>query len=247
MILSNKQIENFNNNGFIVLKKFADLKLCDEILTKALLHLQNRKPPIESEDQYQQITDNNNNNNTIRRLRQVYDRENIFSQWMENNEIRPILNQLLNDKAILVLAHHNSIMTKQPLTSTVTSWHQDIRYWNYENDMLISVWLSLGDEHIENGLLEFIPESHKMNFTEDQFDNFLSFKNNINKNKQVIAKRTHFNLGKGDIVIFHAKTLHHAHQNKTNKPKISFVYTVRASSNRPIKNTISDFKEVILD
>ncbi len=244
MILSNNQIESFKNNGFIILRKFIDSPLCNEILTKALLHLQNKTPPIESEDQYQQIIDNNN---TIRRLRQVYDRETVFSQWMENNEIRPVLNQLLNDKPVLVLAHHNSIMTKQPLTSTITSWHQDIRYWNYENDQLISIWLSLGDEHIENGLLEFIPGSHKMNFTKDQFDDFLSFKNNTEKNKQLIAKRQHYNLNKGDVVVFHAKTLHHAHQNKTNKPKISFVYTVRASTNRPIKNSISDFKEVILD
>jgi len=243
MKLSEKQIKNFETNGFLIIKEFAGKDLCDDILSKAFTHLTHSIAPIESEAQYQQSS---SQNNTIRRLRQVYDREDIFSTWMKNQEIRPALKQLLNDDPVLVLAHHNSIMTKQPFKSSITSWHQDIRYWNYQNDKLISIWLSLGDERIENGLLEFIPGSHKMNFKSKQFDNNLSFKDAA-ENKSIISKRVHFNLNQGDIVIFHAKTLHHAHQNLTQKTKFSFVYSVRAASNQPIKDSVSDFKEVIFD
>lgn len=243
MKLTNEQIAEFNTNGFLLLKNFADPALCDAIRTKAYEHLEQEIEPIETEEEYLQTK---NSTSTIRRLRQVYDREDIFRQWMKYDKIHPILEQLLGKKPRLLLAHHNSIMTKLPHKSSITTWHQDIRYWSYENDELLSVWLSLGDEFLENGLLEFIPGSHKMNFSPEQFDERASFKEDLPLNQEIISKRVHYNLSKGDIVLFHAKTLHYAHQNETDKTKISFVYSLRSASNQAIKNTRSDFKEVIL-
>lgn len=243
MKLTDEQISEFNTNGFLLLKDFADPALCDAILQKAQEHLDKQIEPIESEEEYQQT---GSDNTTIRRLRQVYDREKVFQEWMKNQEIRPILEQLLQEAPILLLAHHNSIMTKLPHKSSITSWHQDIRYWHYENDNLLSVWLSLGDEFLENGLLEFIPGSHKMSFSPGQFDERSSFRDDLVQNQELISKRVHYNLHKGDIVLFHAKTLHYAHQNETDRAKISFVYSLRAASNKPIKNTRSDFREVVL-
>ncbi len=243
MRLTSEQIKEFQTNGFLLLPQFADHTLCDAILAKAKEHLQMKIKPIESEEEYQQTS---NEDSTVRRLRQVYDRDPVFSTWMTNQDIRPILEQLLGEEPVLLLAHHNSIMTKLPQKSSVTSWHQDIRYWHYENDNLLSVWLSLGDEYLENGLLEFIPGSHKMVFSPAQFDERLSFRDDLSQNQEIISKRVHHDLHKGDIILFHAKTLHHAHQNLTDTPKISFVYSLRGISNKPIANTRSDYKEVLL-
>ena len=244
MKLDENQLKEFHENGFLVLKNFADTELCDEILEKAKFHLEQKIAPIETEQEYMQL---DKNNVTVRRLRQVFDREEIFQKWMTNDKIRPILKQILNDTPVLTLAHHNSIMKKLPHESTRTFWHQDRRYWNFENNDLVSVWLSLGDEFLENGLLEFIPKSHKITFEKEQFDEVDNFLDSHPKNIELIKTKVHSNLQKGDVVLFHCKTLHHASKNNTDKAKISFVYTVRANSNKPTSNTRSDFKEVILD
>ncbi len=243
MKLTDEQVHSFQRDGFLLLRGFADTSLCDQIRNKALKHLEQAIEPIESEEEYQRI---GVQDQTVRRLRQVYDREEIFASWMTNEDIRPMLEQLLGEKPVLLLAHHNSIMTKLPRKSSITSWHQDIRYWHYENDNLLSVWLSLGDEFLENGLLEFIPGSHKMIFTPDQFDERSSFRDDIEKNRDILSKRVHYNLQKGDVVFFHAKTLHYAHQNDTDEAKISFVYSLRGISNKPIANTRSDYREISL-
>lgn len=244
MELSQEQIDEFNENGFIVLKKFASKELCDEILEKAKIHLERKQAPIETEQEYMQVSDENI---TVRRLRQVYDREEVFKDWMTNKEIRPMLKQLLNDTPVLSLAHHNSIMTKLPRESTRTFWHQDRRYWHFKNDDLVSVWLALGDEYLDNGLLEFIPKSHKINFPKDRFDENSNFLDENKENKELIKTKTSQDLQKGDVVLFHCKTLHHASKNISDKAKISFVYTVRAKSNIPLGSTRSDFKEITLD
>lgn len=243
MKLTNNQVEEFKTNGFLLIRNYADPKRCDQIREKALEHLAQKIDPIESEEEYLQ---KESSSTTVRRLRQVYDRDPLFAAWMTNPDIRPALEQLLGEEPRLLLAHHNSIMTKLPQKSSVTSWHQDIRYWHYENDNLLSVWLSLGDEYLENGLLEFIPGSHKMHFRPEQFDEQSSFRDDLPQNQEIISKRVHYELHKGDIVLFHAKTLHYANQNSESTPKISFVYSVRGVSNKPIAGTNSDFKEVIL-
>jgi phytanoyl-CoA hydroxylase len=243
MRLTPDQIEAFKTNGFLLIRNFAEPGLCDQIKAKAMAHLAQKIEPIESEEEYLQ---KESSNTTVRRLRQVYDRDPLFAAWMTNPDIRPVLEQLLGEEPRLLLAHHNSIMTKLPQKSSVTSWHQDIRYWHYENDNLISVWLSLGDEYLENGLLEFIPGSHKMHFTADQFDEQLSFRSDLEQNREIISKLVHYELHKGDIVLFHAKTLHYANENSESTPKISFVYSVRGLSNKPIAGSNSDFKEVVL-
>lgn len=244
MKLDDKQIEQFNKDGFLVLKSFANTELCDEILQKASEHLEKKQAPIESEQEYMKF---DNDSITVRRLRQVYDREEIFKNWMTDSKIRPILKQILNDTPVLTLAHHNSIMTKMPHESTRTFWHQDRRYWHFQNDNLVSIWLSLGEEYLENGLLEFIPASHKINFTKDRFDENSNFLDSNEENRELIKNKVHQNLQKGDVVLFHCKTLHHASKNQSDNAKISFVYTVRAQNNKALENTRSDFKEVILD
>jgi phytanoyl-CoA hydroxylase len=241
MLLTHEQLEQFNKNGFLILPNFAEDFVCDEILKVSKIELQKRDEPIETEGEY-----NTNQNSTIRRLRQVYDRNIVFQDWMRNEKIRPILNQVLGDTPVLTLAHHNSIMTKMPHESTQSGWHQDRRYWHFENGNLVSIWLALDNETTENGVLEFIPNSHKMKFTESQFDEKIFFRTDLEENQKLIDTKVSFDLKKGDVVLFHAETLHKAEKNSTDNPKISFVYTVRAKSNHPIKNTRSDFKEIEL-
>ncbi|RLA65330.1 MAG: phytanoyl-CoA dioxygenase family protein [Epsilonproteobacteria bacterium] len=259
MGLSQKDQVLFKANGYLILRSFASDIICDAILEKAKIHLLARQQPIETELGYAQSSktyrkdalDYNsqieNSENTIRRLRQVYSRDSVFQSWMEDKKIRVILQELLNDQVVISLAHHNSIMTKIPYSSTETSWHQDRRYWHYSDDNLISVWLALGDENDENGVLEFIPGSHLQVFNSEQFDAKEYFSQNNDKNIEILSKKVSYPLKKGDVVLFHSLLLHRANKNMSNAPKISFVYTVKGSKTKTIQGTrSSEFPEIIL-
>jgi phytanoyl-CoA hydroxylase len=260
MQLSSEQLAQFHKDGFIVLRGFLDPKMCDNILRMAQIHLDAKIEPIETEIGYDSrskayrtfVTDYSSHADegevTVRRLRQVYTRDALFKAWMENLKIRPILQQVLDDDVVITTAHHNSIMTKMPYYSTATSWHQDRRYWRYSDDNLVSVWLALDDEYSENGVLEFIPGSHKMQFDSEQFDEKEYFSQENEKNKKLIATKVSTNLQKGDVVLFHSLLLHRANKNSTDRPKISFVYTVKGAKTEAIKGTrSSEFPEIALN
>lgn len=260
MTLTSSQLEEFRKNGFLLLRGFVPPKQCDKIKAIAIEHLEQRIDPIETEYEYDKkskkerevVADGKelqeDSNPTVRRLRQVYHRDKAFKEWMRDENLRPILKQILDDNPTITITHHNSIMTKMPNKSTQTMWHQDFRYWNFENDNLVSVWLALDDEYSKNGVLEFIPGSHKMEFLPEQFDDKEYFREDIEQNIELIKTKTSFSLHKGDVVLFHCKLLHRANKNSTDAPKISFVYTVKGSKNKAIENTRSTaYEEVPLD
>jgi phytanoyl-CoA hydroxylase len=257
MTLTKEELAQFKRDGFLLLRGFADTKMCDTIRDIAQAHLKHKVPPIETEMEYvgktkeerKLISDGKahlvEGQVTVRRLRQVYHRDIVFKEWMENEAIRPILRQVLGEDPTITIAHHNSIMTKMPHTSTETRWHQDFRYWNFENDNLVSVWLALDEEYSQNGVLEFIPGSHTMQFRPDQFDEKEYFREDTPENAALAATKTSHPLKKGDVVLFHCKLLHRANKNETDTPKISFVYTVKAASNKAIEGTRSTAYEEV--
>jgi phytanoyl-CoA hydroxylase len=260
MTLTQEQITAFHTDGFLILRHFLEQEQCEAILDVAKAHLKHKIEPIESEVDYDEksqdyrtnVTDYNSMEKreslTIRRLRQVYDRDILFKGWMENEKIRPILKQLLKDEVVITTAHHNSIMTKLPNTSTETSWHQDRRYWSYGDDNLVSVWLALGEENAANGVLEFIPKSHKIRFSKEQFGEKEYFEVENKLNMSLIETKISSNLEAGDVVLFHCKLLHRANKNSTQKPKISFVYTVKGEKTKALKGSRSaQYREILLD
>jgi len=258
MQLTAERLAQFNKDGFIVLRKFVDAKRCDAILEVAKRHLNQHIEPIETElgytegskEERTQDTDYSSSDESVkvvRRLRQVYERDALFKQWMEDENIRPVLQQILKDQVVLTTAHHNSIMTKMPYVSSPTAWHQDRRYWRYSDDNLVSVWLALDDETQDNGVLEFIPASHKMDFRVEQFDDKEYFSHTYKENEAIIKTKVSTDLQKGDIVVFHSLLLHRANKNSTSNTKISFVYTVKgAKTQAEIGSRSAEFAEILL-
>ena len=260
MLLTSEQLAQFHKDGFIVLRHFAKEAMCDTILSVAKRHLEEKIEPIETELGYDSrdkayrtsVTDYDSHaskpQETVRRLRQVYQRDKHFKAWMENEALRPVLQQILEDNVVITTAHHNSIMTKMPYFSTQTKWHQDRRYWRYSDDNLVSVWLALDEEYSDNGVLEFIPGSHTMCLSEEQLDEKAYFSQSHPANKALMAQKVSTSLHKGDVVIFHSMLLHRANKNSTAKPKISFVYTVKGQRTQAVEGTrSSQFPEIELE
>jgi len=260
MRLSDEQLQQFHQNGFIVLRNFYPQEKCNAILDVAKAHLTHKIEPIETEIGYDErskeyrtnVVDYSSGSNEahviVRRLRQVYERDILFKEWMEDVQIRPVLQQILDDRVVITTAHHNSIMTKMPYYSRATGWHQDRRYWRYTDNNLVSVWLALDDEYSENGVLEFIPGSHLMQFKPEQFDAKEYFREDTKENATLIAQKVSTTLKKGDVIIFHSLLLHRANKNSTDQAKISFVYTVKGEKTRAIEGSrSSQYPEIMLE
>jgi phytanoyl-CoA hydroxylase len=130
-------------------------------------------------------------------------------------------------------------MTKQPRYSSLTGWHQDIRYWSFERAELVSVWLALGREMPENGSLSFLPGSHVIEFARERLDEAAFLLEDLPDNRALIHTRVSPLLEPGDVVFFHCRTFHSAGANRTDGTKFSLVFTYHAVDNRPVPGSRS--------
>ncbi len=248
-MLTQDQIQQFFTNGYLKLSAFASSFELNAIKQEATRQLKDRIQPLELESELQYPgapSTSGNGSQTIRRLLQAYDRHSIFAQWATKPELAQALSQLMDEPVLLVRAHHNCVMTKQPEFSSDSWWHQDLRYWRYTKGNLISCWLALGSEHSKNGGLQLIPRSHKMEFGTHQFDDAKFFKNDLDENQAILKNKVELTLNPGDCLLFHSRLLHAATRNYTQETKLAAVFTYRGKSDLPIEKTRSSALEDIM-
>lgn len=184
--------------------------------------------------------------NTPRRLLHAFGRDRLFQQVGRHPQVVAMLKALMGtDEIRLSQNHHNCVMTKHPGFSSVTSWHQDIRYWRFDRRELVSSWLALGPENAHNGGLLVIPGSHTLDFEPGQFDASLFLRTDLPDNEELLSRAIAVELEPGDLLLFHSRTLHAAGQNDSDIIKRSLVYTYRAEDNQPIPETRSALYEDI--
>jgi len=228
----------FEEVGVLLLPSHVDPERLKMIRSAAENVVQKGEPPLESEAAFSG-EEREPYRQTVRRFRQIYGRDPHLDAWLRDRQLVPLLRKILGADPVLVTAHHNSLMTKMPHSSTETRWHRDRRYWSYADDRLVSVWLALGEERVENGVLEFIPGSHRQEFPPEAFDEGPYFREDYPPNRPWIEKKIRFDLEPGDVVLFHCGVLHRAGPNRTETPKLSLVHTYKAADNDALAGTRS--------
>lgn len=184
---------------------------------------------------------------TIRRLRQAFSRDPVFSKLVKESFLLNRLQQLLGPQVVMPLAHHNCVMTKHPEFSSDTGWHQDVRFWSFAETNLVNTWVALGDETLTNGCLRLLPGSHRMTFQRHQQDEHQFFREDLDENRELLDSAVTAELSAGDVLFFHAKCFHAATRNYSDKTKYSAVFTFRSLDNPPLAGSRSaELPELLL-
>lgn len=237
------ELDQFQRQGFIVLRELADVESLTRMRHVTREHLAREVAPIEFEADLNYPgapeTFDAPGGRTVRRLKQAHARDIVFTDWVCGTPLMRRLNQILGPQVAMPFAHHNCVMTKTPEHSSDTGWHQDIRYWSYQRPELVSVWLALGPEHSENGGLWVIPGSHSVSLEPARFDAELFLREDLPENRDLIDSAVPVELNTGDVLFFHARTLHSASRNHTSDMKCSVVFTFRPLDNPPLPGSRS--------
>ncbi len=135
---------------------------------------------------------------------------------------------------------HSKIMQKQPKVGGAWEWHQDYGYW-YKNGFLfpeamISVMLALTDANQENGCLQVLKGTHKMQRMEHSFigeqqgadPDFVA-------EAEKVSELVYCELKAGDVLFFHPNILHRSEANQSEKPRWSVISAYNLSYNKPFR------------
>ena len=237
------EVSAFQRDGYVISRGLAEENLVRQMLDVTADGLAREVEPIEYEADVKYPgappSRTADGGRTARRLKRAFSRHPVFADWVMQPGLTARLRQLLGREVVMPLAHHNCIMTKQPHYSSDTGWHRDARYWSFSRPELVSVWLALGEERRENGCLRLIPGTHTMTFDRDRLDDALFLNTNDDRNRPLIEREICAELHAGDVLFFHARTLHAATRNYGDAPKFSVVFTFRPFDNPPLPGTRS--------
>lgn len=242
-LLTSEEVEKFENDGYLILRNLCPDSLRQEMLAATKEGLANVVEPVEYEADVEYPGSPPSRNvmggETVRRLKQAHTRGMCFTDLVSHPALVGRLAQLLGPDYVMPMAHHNCIMTKQPEFSSDTMWHQDIRFWSFERKELISVWVALGEENLDNGCLKVIPGTHRMEFEPHRLDDRIFLRPDAPENQELINTSVSAELHPGDILLFHSRTFHAATRNYSVQPKFSAVFTFRPADNPPVSGSRS--------
>lgn len=239
-----REAERFAAEGYLVLPGLVPEAVCDAVAADVRASLKPVLAPAEFEADvgYPGAPESRQaaGGNTPRRLLNAYSRFAALRSVATGTAVGDCLRAVMGaDRVRLSQCHHNCVMTKSPDFSSVTLWHQDIRYWSFERPELVSLWLALGEETADNGALKIIPATHRQVFAVERLDDARFLRPELPENQALIHESKTVELNKGDVLLFHCRSFHAAGRNLTDEMKLSAVFTYHAADNRPIAGTRS--------
>jgi ectoine hydroxylase-related dioxygenase (phytanoyl-CoA dioxygenase family) len=135
---------------------------------------------------------------------------------------------------------HSKVMQKEPRVGGAWEWHQDYGYW-YKNGFLypeamISVMVALTEATKENGCLQVLKGSHKMqrfehNFAGEQQGADMAFVEAAQKACELV----YVELEPGDVLFFHSNILHRSEANTSERSRWSIISAYNLSFNVPFR------------
>jgi len=124
-----------------------------------------------------------------------------------------------------ILCWTTNFFIKEANSPGFVSWHQDSTYWGLEPDDVITAWVAFTDVTEDNGYMQVIPGSHKV----DQLPHIDTFhKDNLLSRGQEIAvkvdttKAVGLAMSAGEMSLHHIKLVHGSAANRTDDRRIGF-------------------------
>ena len=117
------------------------------------------------------------------------------------NSVTPILGPDL-------LVWSGGLFIKEPNTTHIVTWHQDLNYWGLDDADEVTAWVSLGRADTESGCMRFVPGSHTKRLVQHN-DTFAE--NNLLSRGQEIAVEVDDSEGVDVILKPGQASLHHGH------------------------------------
>jgi ectoine hydroxylase-related dioxygenase (phytanoyl-CoA dioxygenase family) len=231
-MLSREQINQYNRDGYLVLKNFCSNEEIDRLYAVAVKDDAMRKNALDLNDQTGKKT----------KLSLWFTPGNdVFGYLTRSNKMIRTIAPLL-DSDTPVCHFHSKLMQKEPKVGGAWEWHQDYGYW-YKNqfmfpDQLISVMVALTEANKENGCLQVIKGSHKLGrvnhgFAGEQVGADMVMVDNALKTMELV----YCELEPGDALIFHSNLLHRSEGNLSEYPRWSIISCYCSQSNLAYNET----------
>lgn len=227
--ISKDQFQDFNRDGFILLRSLFDKEEIDLLKRTAVEDRELDKHSFGRAD---------GEGGTVRLSLWNHPADNIYGMFARSHRVVNNVEKLLNGE---VYHYHSKMILKDPKIGGAWAWHQDYGYW-YQNGVLfpdlVSVFIAVDRATKENGCLQVIKGSQMMGrvdhvLTGDQAGADQERVDEALKRLELV----YCEMEPGDAIFFHSNLLHRSDQNKSPNSRWSLICCYNAARNDPYKES----------
>jgi ectoine hydroxylase len=227
--ISNQQIHEYREQGFVLAKKFfgrEDIAMLSRAAKEDRVMDQHSVSTRDGEGGQVRLSLWNHPGDTI---------YGMFARC------KSVVNSAENILGGEVYHYHSKMIMKDARVGGAWTWHQDYGYW-YENGVLApqltSAFIAVDPATKENGCMQVIPRSHTLGRINHELSGDQA---GANKDRVAeILKRmplVHVEMEPGDTLFFDCNLLHRSDQNRSENPRWSMICCYNAASNDPYKES----------
>lgn len=221
--LTKEQVEQFNRDGYLMIRGLFDAEEMDLLIWIA------KADPQMAQQAYERL-------DTSRGRSKLWITgslgEDIYSAFVRCRRIVDPMEQLLGGE---VYHYHHKMMLKEPFVGGAWEWHQDYGYW-YSNGCLFpdmaSCLIAVDRATTENGCLQVIKGSHRMGRIDhgkagEQTGTDIKRVEEVLKHLELV----HCEMQPGTALFFPCNLLHHSDANLSPHPRWSLICCYNAAHN----------------
>lgn len=166
-VLTKAQIEEYKQQGFIIIKQLFSADECDE-LNRNAIDMVTEKVPLGEGNSCQMepdalalglVTESNADPQYLFKIgHRMHITDPVFHYFAVHNKIAGVLNSLIGSEIKCVQSMY---IDKPKKIGVGQPYHQDSHYIEMDPDTLVGVWIALDDVDVANGCLHVIPGSHR--------------------------------------------------------------------------------------
>ena len=227
-VLSREQVENYQQNGFLLVKNFIEPSQIAAIRNEITgLHERAR---AEGSLPKVGITWEDLGEGEPRLIRQLMGSQHVsktIDDIIHSDKMIGAMEDLLGEGVELF---HSKLMMKAANRGSFTPWHQDWGYWHktFKRPALMNAFLAIDASTLENGCIRYVPGSHKK--FEEHVQNKSASGFGIGLPGDIDAyDAVPVEMEPGDVAFHDALCIHASEGNRSDNSRVmnTFAYTVK--------------------
>ncbi len=201
MLLSNQQIENYQNHGYLTGLEISD---SEEVKT-----FRKEFDELEVKEGIEKCQIG---------LVDYHLKHQFIWKIANHPKILDCIEQLIGPDILLLATH---FFCKYGPNDKFVAWHQDVTYWGLNPPLAVTAWYAIDDSDIANGCMQVIPRTHKSGLVthgkSNRSGNLLSINQEIEVDNTKSAASVNLILKAGQISIHHGHLIHGSLANQSNR------------------------------
>jgi phytanoyl-CoA hydroxylase len=234
-VISREQVEFYNENGYVVVENLFDAAMLDRLRGVIAEFVAKAGSVSAHNEVYDLEPGHRPEAPRVRRIKTPHKWHPLFLEAVREPRMVEVLKALLGPDVRL---HGSKLNMKSPHYGSPVEWHQDWAFYPHTNDDILAIGVMLDDVEIENGPLQVLPGTHRVDKVWDHHleGRFCGAMDPTATPDLDYSKAVACTGKAGSCSFHHVRLVHGSAQNTSDRPRHLLLYEAAAADAWPLLN-----------